>query len=254
MYILDEEKYINQLLDTYKKPDDLSVLYLITLISKYYINKYDNINNLVDKVKKEISLFNISGYQEYFYASKIYNICSEMFVGNTKKEFKKLEYIPIYSSDLEIINTLPSDKYKKLMFTLIANARYMDSSGWINKKTSDGIREIFKQANISGGDDLRDSMLHDLYKNGYISFARANMNQNIKINHFEHNEDVVYKVTDFNHLGNQYLGNFKKGYMMCKNCWKIIRCTGNKKMYCKKCAEDMIREKTRERVRLFREK
>lgn len=254
MYILDEKKYINQLLDTYTKPKELSVLYLTTLLSKYYIDRYDNVDDLVNKVKKEISLFNIDGYQEYSYANKIYGVCSDMFLGKTNKEFKELEYIPVYSSDIDIISTLPSDKYKKLMFTLIVNARYMNCGGWINKKTSDGIREIFKQANISGGDDLRDSMLHELYKMGYISFARANMNQNIKVNHFEHDEEILYKVTDFVCLGNQYLGNFKKGYKMCKNCNKVIRCTGNKKMYCKKCAEYMIREKTRERVRIYRSK
>lgn len=248
MYILNEQVYINDLLTTHEKPDELSISYLTVLLCKMFYNEDD----LFGKVKEEILKFNISGYQEYLYASKIYSICCDILNDKEKSKFKEIEYIPIYKSDIESINTLPNDKLKKLMFTLIANARYMNSDGWVNKKTSDGIRDLFKQANISGGSDIRDGLLHELYKMGYISFARANMNQNIKVNNFEHDDTVVFKVTDFKYLGNQYIGNFKKGYMMCKNCGKIIKTTGNKKMYCKKCAEIVNREKTRERMRFIR--
>lgn len=234
-YILNEKKLIDELLNTYTKPDDLSIMYLTTLLFK----KFYGINDISEKIKEELVKFNIPGYQEYLFANKIYSICNDLSINEEKRKFKELDYIPIYKSDLENINTLPNDKMKKLMFTLIANARYMNSEGWINKKTSDSIREIFKQANISGGSEMRNAMLHELYKNGYISFARANMNQNIKITKFDHDDEIVYKITDFKYLGNQYIGTFKKGYMMCKNCGKIIRSTGNKKMYCKKCAEEI---------------
>lgn len=252
-YILNEKEYIKGLLCTYEKPAELSVSYLTTLLSKFFVGEYDSVDRLISKVKEELLKFNISGYQEYQYANKIYDICKNIILDESKRTFRETEYVPVYQSDIQMIDKMPSDKYKKILFTLIVNARYMNSDGWINKKTTDGIRDIFKQANIAGGSDYRDDILYELYKAGYISFARSNMNQNIKINFYEHDDEIAYKVTDFKHLGNQYIGNFKKGYMMCKQCGKIIKITGNKKMYCKKCAEIVNREQTVERMRILRE-
>ena len=50
--------------------------------------------------------------------------------------------------------------------------------------------------------------------------------------------DIVYKVKDFNNLGNQYIGNFKKGYKQCAGCGKKIKIKSkndNSTKYCDKC-------------------
>ena len=121
------------------------------------------------------------------------------------------------------------------MFTFFALARYMDCDGWINKKTSKGISEAFKLANVTLTSDKRNEMLHELYVNGYITLGKKVDNLNIKVQ-LDDSGEVVYKVKEFNNIGNQYIGNFKKGYKQCKCCGKKIKDTGNKKMYCEKCA------------------
>lgn len=253
LYILNEKTYISDLLQKHDKPADLSVNYLINLLSKNFVKEYFDFDKFVERIKEEVSKFNIANYQEYLYAKKFKEICESVYYDEGKQIFKELDFVPIYKSDLKVLSSLSSDKYKKLLFTIIVNARYANCDGWINKKTTDDIRDIFKQSNISGGSDLRDGMLHELYKNGYVSFARSNTNQNIKYNFFEHDDEIVYKVTSFEYLGNQYIGNFKNGYMMCKRCGKIVKSTSNKKMYCKPCAEKVNREQTLERMRILRE-
>ena len=224
-----------------KKPDDLSMGYFITLIAKYYLPMLTDSKSLSDIVKKELLEFDLDNYQEYKYHNKIMKICASLFDGSIDKKFREQEYIPIYENELKVIESLPNDRQKKLMFTFFALARYMNCDGWINKKTSKGISEVFKLANVTLTSDKRNELLHELYVNGYISLGKKVDNLNIKVQ-LDDSGDIVYKVKDFNNLGNQYIGNFKKGYKQCKCCGKKIKDTGNKKMYCAKCANQSLLE------------
>ena len=218
-----------------KKPDDLSMGYFITLIAKYYLPDEIDAESLSKIVKEKLLEFDLENYQEYKYHNKIMKICTSLFDGSIDKNFREQEYIPIYENELKLIQSLPNDRQKKLMFTLFALARYMNCDGWINKKTSKGISEAFKLANVTLTSDKRNELLHELYSNGYISLSKKVNNLNIKVQ-LDDSGEVVYKIKEFNNIGNQYIGNFKKGYKQCKCCGKKIRNTGNKKMYCEKCA------------------
>ena len=218
-----------------KKPDDLSMGYFITLIAKYYLSDEIDAESLSKIVKEKLLEFDLENYQEYKYHNKIMKICISLFDGSIDKNFREQEYIPIYENELKVIESLPNDRQKKLMFTFFALARYMDCDGWINKKTSKGISEAFKLANVTLMSDKRNELLHELYSNGYIYLGKKVDNLNIKVQ-LDDSGEVVYKVKEFNNIGNQYIGNFKKGYKQCKCCGKKIKDTGNKKMYCEKCA------------------
>lgn len=236
MYILNEKKYIREILVSGNKPDNISNGYLITLIAKYYFNKDKDLDVLIDTVKKKIFEFNIEGYQEYRYANKIKKTCLELYELQSNNIFRELEYVPIYEKELEVVESLPNDRQKKFMFTLFAIARYMNCEGWINKKDSKGISEVFKLANVSLTTDKRNELLYELHSNGYIHFGKKVNNLNIRVDLDDTDDTIVYKVTQFENIGNQYIGNFKKGYKQCKCCGKKIKDTGNKKMYCVKCA------------------
>ena len=224
-----------------KKPDDLSIGYFIVLIAKYYLSDEIDAESLSKIVKEQLREFDLDNYQEYKYHNKIMKICISLFDGSTDKNFREQEYIPIYENELKVIESLPNDRQKKLMFTFFALARYMNCDGWINKKTSKGISEAFKLANVTLTSDKRNELLHELYVNGYINLGKKVDNLNIKVQ-LDDSGEVVYKIKEFNNIGNQYIGNFKKGYKQCKSCGKKIRNTGNKKMYCEKCANQSLLE------------
>ena len=224
-----------------KKPDDLSIGYFIVLIAKYYLSDEIDAESLSKIVKEQLREFDLDNYQEYKYHNKIMKICISLFDGSTDKNFREQEYIPIYENELKVIESLPNDRQKKLMFTFFALARYMNCDGWINKKTSKGISEAFKLANVTLTSDKRNELLHELYVNGYINLGKKVDNLNIKVQ-LDDSGDIIYKVKEFSNIGNQYIGNFKKGYKQCKSCGKKIRNTGNKKMYCEKCANQSLLE------------
>ena len=233
------------------KPDDLPMGYFITLIAKYYLSDDIDVESLSKIVKEKLLEFNLENYQEYKYHNKILKVCISLFDRSIDKNFREQEYIPIYDNELKMIESLPNDRQKKLMFTFFALARYMDCDGWINKKTSKGISEAFKLANVTLTSDKRNEILHELYMNGYISFGKKVDNLNIKVQ-LDDSGEIVYKVKEFNNLGNQYIGNFKKGYKQCKCCGKKIKITAPNKMYCNKCSIEIDRNKATERMKIIR--
>ena len=196
-------------------------------------------------------MFNLDNYQEYKYHNKIVTVCEGLFNGNIEQNFKVREYVPIYKSELNFINSLPNDRQKKLMFTLFALARYMDCNGWINKKTSKEISEVFKLANVTLTSDKRNELLHELYSNGYISFGKKVNNLNIRVE-LDDSGEIVYRVKEFSNIGNQYIGNFKKGYKQCNNtlCGRAFKVVGTNSKYCKHCA----RERQLEKYKKYNEK
>lgn len=275
MFILNEKKYIEDVLESGKKPDGISNGYLIVLIAKYYYKDYDNEDDLIKFVKQKMSEFNIDGYEEYVYAKRIKEICEALLkqdssegTDNQKKSskskkskkinksFREFEFIPIYKNELEKINTLPNDRQKKFMFTLYAIARYMNCNGWVNKKDSQGVTEIFKLANVSLTTEKKNELLYELHKNGYIYFGKEVNNLNIRVDMANDTDEIVYKITDFSNLGNQYIGNFKEGYKQCANpgCGRKIKITNNRKMYCSKCYKELNASDAKERMKKYREK
>ena len=161
-----------------KKPDDLSMGYFIVLIAKYYLSDEMDTESLSKIVKEQLLEFDLDNYQEYKYHNKIMKVCASLFDGSIDKNFREQEYIPIYENELKLIESLPNDRQKKLMFTFFVLARYMNCYGWINKKTSKGISEVFKLANVTLTSDKRNELLHELYSNGYISLGKKVDNLN----------------------------------------------------------------------------
>lgn len=239
------------------KPDNISNGYLIALIAKYYFDREQDLDVLINTVKQKMLEFNIEGYQEYRYANKIKKSCNELYESESNDFFRELEYVPIYEKELKVVESLPNDRQKKFMFTLFAIARYMDCGGWINKKDSKGLSEVFKLANVTLSFDKKNELLHDLYSNGYIHFGKKVNNLNIRIDLGDTDDNVVYKVTQFENIGNQYIGNFKKGYKLCANgCGRKIKVLkiGRPKQYCSQCSKLFEAENALKRKRKQREK
>lgn len=258
MYVLNEETFVDEILETKQKPNGLSIPYLIKLLLKNVVNKNDTESTEKKEIIKEVLNilpdFKIQGYEEYVYYKLVEKSYSELFKDNNF-EFKKIDYIPIYKSDINIVNTVQDVKLKKLIFTLIALARFANCDGWINKKDIQGISEVFKLANIACSSDERYNILNDLYVKKIISFAKSitNLNIQVMINQDVDDDEVVYKVANFDDLGNQYVVNFIDGYIACKLCGRVIKKTSNKKMYCNPCADKMAKENRNKYLKRVRE-
>lgn len=237
MYILNERDYIRGILASKKKPDNISIKYLITLIAKYYYSPDKPLIDLCQIVREKVLEFNIPGYQEYQHFHKIQKACSSLYELESENVFREIEYIPIYENELNTINSLPDNSSKKFMFTLFAVARYMNCDGWINKKSWSSLSEVFKLANITIPVKKKVELIGNLHSNGYIDIAKKIDNMNIRVQ-LDDTGEVVYKIRSFENLGNQYISAFKKGYKRCENCGCLIKITGKNNKYCKKCKEE----------------
>lgn len=251
MYILNEKEYIRKVLVSDKKPEDLSLGYLIALIAKYYYDNEKSLDDLINTVKQKLLDFKLAGYQEYRYANKIQKTCSDIYNDPEKSKLKELECIPIYESEITTISSLPNDRQKKFLFTLYVLARYMNTDGWINKKDSKSLSEVFRLANISLTNDKKNELLYEMRNSGYIRFGKKVNNLNIQVELVPEGE-IVYKLKDFTNIGNQYIGNFKKGYKQCKKCGKKIKDTAKNKLYCSDCAKEVDKNKAKERMKTLR--
>ena len=126
MYILNEKDYIRSVLASKKKPEDLSIGYLIVLTAKYYYINNENIEKeqLVEIVTNKISDMMIYGYQEYKWIRKIEKVC-DIFYDNEKdkklnkkeeinekdKQLRELKYVPIYQEEIDVYFICRSSLY-----------------------------------------------------------------------------------------------------------------------------------------------
>ncbi|MCM1120390.1 MAG: hypothetical protein NC543_13635 [bacterium] len=225
--------------------------YFITLLAKYCYSSEMSAEQLSALIKEKLLLFDLDNYQEYQYHHRISSICESLYDGSLDRTLHEREYIPIYEHELNLIHTLSNDRQKKLLFTFFAVARYMDCDGWINKKTSKDIAEVFALANVKLTSDKRNALLHELYTAGYIAFGKKVNNLNIRVL-LDDSGAIAYKIRLFSNIGNQYIGHFKKGYKQCANalCGRAFKPTGANSRYCKYCA----RERQLEKYKRYNEK
>lgn len=162
----------------------------------------------------------------------------------TRNPLVVLEYIPITQAELDICSSFSSQQMQRLMFTLIALAKYRLLSnskykGWISIPHPD----IFAAANIVASSTRQTDMLKDLGNAGLISFSRKVNNLNICVNCLDDNGEAVMHITDFRNLGYQYMKHMGGSFISCKSCGLVVRRNSNVQKYCTACAADIHREK-----------
>lgn len=248
--ILNEYNYILNIIDTCIVPKDLSKSYLINMLGKYYFTYIKEEEIIVNTIKTQMKKFDFSilEYQEYKWIGKIRKSVKDIIDNDLK--LRNLKYVPLYESEFKMIDTYcETDKEKKLLFVMYILARFYSSNGWINTE----IKNIFKYANISTTTDKQDELLKTLLDKKLISCSKRSDNLNLRIDLSNGiNDKVVFEVSKFDNLGNQYLGKFKEGYKQCVECGKLVKITGNRTKYCKLCYKKINSFMTNERQKTNR--
>ena len=221
-------KSIVKVIESKEKPEDLTLWKLICLVSRYlYDSKYKDacqenikknnkgektignadISDFVSEIIDIVNTFKLNYFEEYKYLSTIRKICRDICLED-KYVLKDLEYVYIYETDMSVIDSLNTIREKKLLFTMYAIARYVNYDGWINKKDSKSISEVFKMANVTATIKQQNEMLRVLHSYGVIDFCQKIDNRNIKLHFFESSPtcNSVYEITNFTNLGGVYNG------------------------------------------------
>lgn len=227
-YIFNEKTYIEGFLNGEEIEKNTSIRYIISLLFRYYsIYKADEIssrqikNKIVDDLLKNGKL--TENMQDFEVESIVKNVIAKQkkyFRDNGEyKPLKQLEYVPLYSSEFDFIETLETDQEKKFMFTCYILARFYDTS-WVNSSDS----EIFKLANISKTQHDRNLFIGKLWREGKIGLSSYVSNNALKIQQVKKDDDeIVIKVYKMEKLGNTYLAYIKPNYKQCEKCGKLIK-------------------------------
>lgn len=245
--IMNEKKYIENIINTKKVPNGISDKYLIKMLIRYYKKEYTDKKTLIEYLHKLCKTIDIKYYEEYVYYNKI-----KKYVKEEEKfplSLREIKYIPLLQEELDVINSLTKDREKKFLFVCYIMARF-NNSDWINIDD----KELFKMANISLTCNDRQLFIYNMIQKGYVSQAKSNTNNSINIKRL--GGEKVIKVTDFNNMGNFLLSYLKPNYTQCTNCGKLIKIKSkfdSSTKYCDGCLKDIQDEQRKEINRKYYE-
>jgi hypothetical protein len=140
MIIPNEKVYVEEILLSKKKPNNLSIKGLIRYIAKYFYNyciKERNMNLIeytgyVLSVMTHFKLPKLE-YQEYKYARYTKTYCKNMMAGIFSPTFREVETISFTEDELATINSAVYRKERKVLFTLYALAKIIILTNSTNK-------------------------------------------------------------------------------------------------------------------------
>jgi hypothetical protein len=250
--ILNEKKYVEDIINSSTMPEKMSVNMMITYLTKYYYINSSSVSEVVEKVCNQMDKFNIDirYYQEYKCKNRVEKIYKAIVDGKVEL-LKECSNIPLYKSEYDKIMACENDKEKKFLFTIYILARYTDRYGWVYNPRN----EMFKLANISSTTKGYKEIIFNLLRSGYIKNTNKVDDVKIGVDLGDTSEDIVLEVSGINNLGNQFMAFIKDGYKLCEVCGRLIKIKSLKDQrskYCKKCAEEVDRNKAKERMKALR--
>lgn len=238
MIIINEYEYVKQILESKIIPKGVSNKRVLLYIAKYYFNSLLSVNEMTGLTFKKMDEFNldVEVYQEYKYAAYVKGICEKLLSGELSHEFRKIESVNLYQSELDVINKGENDKERKLLFALFILAKINGTnSGWVNNE----LKDIFQLANVTATIKERASLVYKLYNAGLLGQSHKIDNLSLKVELGSEYEPIALVIDSFENIGNQYIANFKPGWKMCEYCGKLYKVKskhdGSSK-YCKQCA------------------
>lgn len=236
---LNEKKLVKKILDT--KELEGSIPHTAALLAKHYIHEeglspsqaYKNINEFLKTVCED--------YRE----SKWYSCIDEIIHRAKKYPLIEIDSLPIYKSELEIIDSLENSRDQKVLFTALCLAKYYNAlnpknNNWVNTNYKD----LFLLANTTGTRERRCQIIGRLFRSGCITMSKKVDSLNFSVDILAESGDIAYEVTSFKNLGNKYLhltGDPK--VILCSCCGEPFRdqkrgqkgIKGRPRMYCTSC-------------------
>ena len=250
--ILNEKKYVEDIINASTLPEKMSANSMITYLTKYYYDKYDSTIDVVTAVCDQMKKFNLDVrvYQEYKGKARATKICNAISDGKLDL-LKEYTSIPLYKSEYEKIMSCENDREKKFLFTLYIVARYTDRYGWVYNPKN----ELFKLANVSSTTKGYKEIIYNLLHNGLIRNTKKVDDVKIGVELANTSEEVVFEINKMSSLGNQFMAHIKDGYKLCECCDKLIKVKSKTKpsRYCNKCKQEKELEWSRESMRKNRE-
>lgn len=249
MIILNEKEYIEKEYINKNKIDIKKPSNVINLLARYYIHEEnlsdeDTYNKINDFLKKQYF-----GYREDDWFQSI-----DKYIKSAKNyPLKKVDSVPITKNEMEIIKSCGSKAEQRLLFTIFCIAKFnyivnKSTNGWVNTPDS----ELFRMARLTSDLITKEGYIGNFLDKGLLEKSKNNNKTSVRVTFIDADEKskIELKVFDFRELAYEYkmyVGDGK--YIKCEECGILIKYSSNgKTRYCKKCAKEINREQSKNRM------
>ena len=256
MIIFNEKEYIEEILNTGHVPNEVTMTQLITYLTKYFYYNGITAKELYRTVSSTMDAFNLDTlrYRPFRYEAYIKKITKRIVDDDAiMQPLREYESIPIYQSEINKIKQCRNRRQQKLLATLIFLGRYNYNLGF----TTESVSVISKLANISASKKDVNRTAYELSKLEDSLFKGMNYNSDKACTWFVElsdgtDDDVVYEFNKPSNIGNQTIAIINPEYISCEVCGRLVKKTNSydkSRKYCKRCAEEINREKTRNNMK-----
>lgn len=239
--ILDERAYAEDLIENYSLGKDEYVS--ICILAKYWRSEGLYAPQIRRKIEEHI--LRSKPYARMFqYTEMIANAVE----ASRKWPLRELDSIGITQQELDQIALVDGMQEQQLLFTMLCIAKYRhavnaNSDGWISTPRVD----VYKMANVSGTLEHKAAVQRHIHDAGKIEWPRRADSENVKVLICDFGGEPVLHIRDFRNLGYQYRRWCGEAYFACSECGLVVRRNSNRMKYCKDCADEINRQKARER-------
>lgn len=254
MVIFNEYEYVRHIIEKHNPNERIGIKRLIRLIVRYCYPECKDlpVKQYVDRVIDIINTFNFDlyKYKEYEQYDFIKNLCRKAQKQEFNVELRQIDSVDITEAEMKIIAQGKNDRERKVLFTLYVLAKiYSYHSGWVNYS----VTEIYKLADVYINRKEKLLLLNNLYEAGLIELNHIIDKWGVKVNLVEDSPTAVTVKTP-EHFGRQYMAVTKPGWKICEaeGCYKLFKMKSPHQKYCKKCSEEIKKEKTIARMRKYR--
>lgn len=235
MIVVNEKKYVEDILRDGQKPSNMSVKNLIRYIARYYYEKFrdKDLNSYIRYVLDVVGMMHMSllEYQEYRFADYTRQYCKRLRNGDFPHELREVSEISLTEDELKIINKAVYRKERKVLFALYALAKiYSPTLGWINCSEAD----IFKCANVHATYKEKLQILHALYNAGLIEINHMIDKSGYHVTLIP-DSPIVYTTQELKDFGKQYLLLTNKDLRVCPVCGKLYKDSDDTLGKCRRC-------------------
>ena len=228
--ILNEKEYIERVINEGRKKSD-NFFVVTKLLCIYYSQEYGYTKNKVNKKLIEFYEKENNKFPDY-YTLDMFNKYSRKHTNQRK--LLKVNFIPIYKSEMEIIQGLDNKITQRLLFTMMCLARYNNYLRCADYNYTNNDRyKIAKLAAIPGSKDEKMDRFGELIDIGLISYAKKTMNTKVNCMTDNFDQEIAIKITRIEDIANQYRLYCGEDYVYCEDCGLLFRNSSTKPA--KKC-------------------
>ena len=228
--ILNEKEYIERVINEGRKKSD-NFFVVTKLLCIYYSQEYGYTKNKVNKKLIEFYEKENNKFPDY-YTLDMFNKYSRKHTNQRK--LLEVNFIPIYKSEMEIIQELDNKINQRLLFTMMCLARYNNYLRCADYNYTNNDRyKIAKLAAIPGSKDEKMDRFGELIDIGLVSYAKKTMNTKINCMTDNFDQEIAIKITRIEDIANQYRLYCGEDYVYCEDCGLLFRNSSTKPA--KKC-------------------